>query len=516
MSQIIEQHVPCPCGKSSDAYCIYDDHEHCYSCGKHTKLNDFPPIPTAAPPLDENVTFEYLAWRGITRETMAHYKVKTKIDSAGQPYSLGFPYGDDTFKVRTIADKKFTFVPAGKPAKDTLFGLPYFSAGQSRSITVTEGELDALSAFQMLGSKFPVVSVRGASSAKKDCATARDYLNSFDRIYLCFDNDEPGQKAVKDVASLFDFNKIYHVKMSRFKDANEYLTNDAQEEFKSIWFNSKRFLPEGIISSFSEFDAILDQDDTKESITYPFPTLQRMTYGIRPGECTLFTALEGVGKTEVIRAIEVNLCRTTDHNVGIIHLEENERRILKGMANYELLVPCHLPDSNVPKEDIKAAYRKVFGRDDRVHAYGHFGSDDPEAIIDKIRFLVSACDCRYVFLDHITMVVTGLADQEQNKALDYLSTKLAMMVEDLNFGLVFISHVNDEGLTRGSRNISKVAHTWVHMDRNITAETEQQRNMTHLTLKKNRFAGRTGPAGKLLFDQSTFTIKEVTEGDLPF
>jgi hypothetical protein len=48
-------------------------------------------------------------------------------------------------------------------------------------------------------------------------------------------------------------------------------------------------------------------------------------------------------------------------------------------------------------------------------------ADDSEAIIDKVRFLASACDCKYMFLDHITMVVTGLLDADQTKLLDYLS-----------------------------------------------------------------------------------------------
>lgn len=503
-STIVDRHIPCPCGKSSDAYCTYDDgHGHCFSCGKTFQETDRGNTVSVT----GNFTYEYLPWRGISRETMASYKVLTKIAEDGKPHSIGYPYGEDSFKVRFLDKKDFTFV--NHQASAPLFGMAHFSAGQARAITITEGEADALSAFQMLGSKYPVVSVKGASSAKKDCTVARDYLNSFDRIYLCFDNDEPGQKAVREVASLFDFNKIYHVKPTRFKDANDYLQANAGEEFKSIWFNSKRFLPEGIISSFSDFAKIIKEGKNKETAPLPFPTLQGMTYGLRQGEATLFTALEGVGKTEVFRAIEVNLLRNTEHNLGIIHLEENEERMLKGIAGYDLGVPCHLPDSGIPDEEIITAYEKIIGRDDRLHAYGHFGSDDPEAIIDKIRFLVSACDCRYVFLDHITMVVTGLPDGEQTKALDYLSTKLAMMVEDLNFGLVFISHVNDEGLTRGSRNISKVAHTWVHMDRNVTAETDIQRNTTHLTVRKNRFAGRTGPAGRLVFDPSTFILKEV-------
>jgi len=32
-----------------------------------------------------------------------------------------------------------------------------------------------------------------------------------------------------------------------------------------------------------------------------------------------------------------------------------------------------------------------------------------------------------------------------------------MMVKELDFALIVVSHVNDDGLTRGSRNISKIA-----------------------------------------------------------
>jgi hypothetical protein len=102
-----------------------------------------------------------------------------------------------------------------------------------------------------------------------------------------------------------------------------------------------------------------------------------------------------------------------------------------------------------------------------------------------------------------TMVVTDLLDADQTKLLDYLSTKPDMLVQTLDFGLIFVSHVNDDGKTRGSRNISKIAHTWIHLDRNVVAETEEARNTTYLTVRNNRSAHRTGPAGVLVFDPST-------------
>jgi len=63
-----------------------------------------------------------------------------------------------------------------------------------------------------------------------------------------------------------------------------------------------------------------------------------------------------------------------------------------------------------------------------------------------------------------------------------------MLVQSLNFGVVFVSHVNDDGKTQGSRSISKIAHTWIHLDQNVAAETEEARNTTYLTVRKNRAA----------------------------
>lgn len=457
-------------------------------------------------------TQQYVPWRGVDRQTMEFYGVKTTVDASDTPIEISFPYSEGAAKVRKLASKNFLSI--GDMRNATLFGKSRFPAGSSRSVTITEGELDALSVYQMLGTGYPVVSVRSASSAESDCTKERDYLNSFERIYLCLDNDGPGQEAAKRIARLFDFNKVYQVKLSEHKDANAYLEARMGDVFKRIWWNSKRFLPEGILSTFAEFDQIIDEEKRQQSATYPFTTMQELTYGVRTGEITLFTAQEGIGKTEIIRAIEYHLLKTTEDNIGIIHLEEDKARNLKGLAGYELQTPCHLPDSQATPEDIKSALHCLFGKDERVHLYNHFGSDDPDVILDTVRFLAAACNCKYIFLDHITMVVSGLGDDDERKALDYISTRLAMMVKELDFALFLVSHVNDEGKTRGSRNISKIADCWIHLDRDKSAPTEDQRNTTYLHFNKNRFGARTGPGGKLFFDLATFTVRELDPTDM--
>lgn len=435
---------------------------------------------------------------------MEAYGVETKVSADGTPAAIAFPYGSIAI-VRTLPTK--SFVSKGDSSDVRLFGQDLFNRGSAKSITITEGAYDAMSVYEAFGSKYPCVSVRSASTARADCERAWDYLNSFENIYLLFDSDTPGTNAAAEVARLFDVNKVFQVQLSKWKDANDAYVADP-EALRKAWYNAKKFLPKGIVSGYKEIEDILKQESAQATASYPFPTLNDMAYGIRLGELVLFTALEKVGKTEVLRAIEYQLLKTTEDNVGIIHLEEQEKRSVQGLVGYELGSPVHLPDAGVSTEDQLLAFKKLTKKDGRLHFYTHFGSDDPDTILDVIRYLVGVCHCKYIFLDHITMLVTGFEDEDERKKLDYISTRLAMLTRELQFTLFLVSHVNDAGQTRGSRNIAKVADLIIHLDRDIEASDSVTRNTTRLTCRGNRYAGITGPAGTLVFDAKSYTIKE--------
>lgn len=445
---------------------------------------------------------------------MRVFDIRTKIDATGRPIEIGFPYPEkDAYKVRRLdVPKKESFRTTGPMGTPQLFGKDKFPPGSGKAITITEGEFDAASYYQVMGRQSPTVSVRSASSARNDCEENYQYLNSFEKIYLAFDNDEAGRRAKEAVAGLFDFNKVYDVHLA-LKDANDYLQQGRGDELRTLWFNAKRFLPEGVISTYAEVREILEGKGAEAIASFPFPTIQAMTYGIRPGEVVLLTAQEGIGKTEYLRAIEAHLLRTTEENIAIIHLEEQKDRSIKGIAGYELGIPCHIPDFGVSPDDIFAAYSRLTRRDERLHIYPHFDSDDPNTILDTIRFLVTACKCKFVLLDHITFLVTGAENEDERKVLDYLSTRMAKMADDLKFSLILVSHENDDGKTRGSRNVSKVADCRIRLERNLECDNPEERNTTRVTILKNRFGSHTGPAGFLYFDPGSFIIRELTEAD---
>lgn len=462
--------------------------------------------------------WQFLGARGVSEKTLRFYNCKVGINPKNNEVELlAFPHPNGRTLNKRLDRKEFFWTGVKSEDSDPpLFGMDKFPAGSAKAITITEGALDAASSYEMQGSKYPNVAVTSASSAKRECGQAFNYLNSFDKIYICFDNDLAGKEAAKAVARLFDFNKVYVVELQK-KDANDYIMAKSDREYEKIWWAAQRFMPEGILASYTQFDKIIDDDLEKPAAPYPFPRLQEMTYGARTGELVLLTAQEGIGKTEIMRALEYHFLKTTDDNIGIIHLEENKARTLKGLVGYEVQRPIHLPDHAISKEEIKKVLRGITKRDERVHIYSHYGSDDPDVILSTVRFMAGACGCKRIFLDHITMVVSGLAGDDERRALDYISTRLAMMTEELDFTLFLISHVNDEGQTRGSRNISKVADLRIDMSRDLATEDPVLRNTTFLKVSKNRYAGRTGPAGSLYFDPETYVLTEQDpENILPF
>lgn len=494
-------HKPCPCGESSDAYSVGDIGGKCFSCGKF-----FPRENTLSE--EGPFTYGFQDWRGVKAETFKKYNSPFKFATSGEAIALAFPYGKSARKVRLLKEKRF--FSQGDMKDASLFGMDVFPPASAEAVVVTEGELDSLSAYQM--GKMPSVSIRGASSAFADCSTNLDYLLSFKKIYLCFDNDDAGKVATAKVSALLG-PKAYHVKLTgKDKDANDFLRRDASDEFVNILFYSRRFIPDEIISSYAEVSRILRDAKTRPIITYPFPKLQEMTYGICQG-ITLFTAQEGQGKTEVIRAIEAHVLRTTDYNIGIIHLEESRRRSIQGLAGYELEQPVHLPDSSASIEDIFHGFQKITRRDERVYIINHFDSDNPGTALELIRFLVVKCDCHLIFLDHITQLVSALEGDDERKKLDFFSTKLEQMTQELDFSCLLVSHVNDEGRTRGSRYISKVANVRIDLERDHLSADPIERNKTQLIVSKNRDGAKTGPSSVLYFDPSKFTIREWSEED---
>jgi twinkle protein len=387
-------------------------------------------------------------------------------------------------------------------------------------ITITEGECDSMAADDMTGNRYFVVSVKsGADGAVKDCTEQFEYLNSFETIVVCMDTDQPkvnprtgavrypGQEAAQGVASLFPIGKVKVLTLREGKDANEYLQAGKSAQFVKEWFQAPAYSPAGLKIGKDMWDDIITERKV-QSVDYPFPGLNKQTYGIRLSELILVTADTGVGKTQFLKEIEYNILTQTDYGVGFLHLEEPNRDTALGLLSVHNNKPYHLPDTPRNPEELREAYEKVLNND-RVVIWDHFGSNDIHEVLAKIRHMHNL-GCKFIFLDHLSIIVSDQSGDER-KQLDEITTKLKMMCMELDISVVAVIHQNRNGMIRSSAGPEQLANIVIKLKRDKTEVDQWRRNVTTVTIEKNRFCGRTGPATMLFYNEFTGRLSELTE-----
>jgi twinkle protein len=375
----------------------------------------------------------------------------------------------------------------------------------------------------MQGSKYPVVSIRnGASAALKDCKAQYEYIDSFENIVIDFDADEPGQKAAQAVAELFG-GKVKVLKHKKgYKDAADYLKNNSGKEYVDAWWSAESYIPDGIIQGNSLWDVVSTPIE-KADCDYPYEALNKLTYGIRKGELVMVTAGSGLGKSQFLREIVWHILNKTPDNIGLMFLEEGVRKTARSLMSLAVNRPIHLPDVEVTPEELKDAFDRTLGTD-RLYLFDHFGSTSLENIINRVRYMAKGLNCGYVFLDHLSIIVSGGDVGDERKALDAIMTKLRMLVQETGISLICVSHLkrpeakgHEEGAAtslaqlRGSGAIAQLSDIVIGLERNGQATDMIERNTTHVRVLKNRFSGFTGAAGHLLYQSHTGRMLETTE-----
>lgn len=498
----VESHIPCPMCSSSDAYTVYDDgHGWCHSCNKGVF-----PQGVKLKPEDLEAVY-HNEFRGINSTVCEFLNIKTYVDEGGHPIFREYVYPTGS-KFRNIADKKF-WMKGKVPA---LGGTHLFNAGSAHYITVVEGEEDAAAAYQMLndGKKtvYPVVWLTSASIPNGAREEIYAYLSKFTTVKLAFEDDAGGSEAglrAKQILAEMLPNKIREVPLTKHKDANDYLINGDEKEFTQAWTNASIYTTEGIYHTEEDVKAILSDDETGSYIETPFPDLNKLIKGVSLNCVTLITGMEGLGKTELLRALEYEVV-ATGTPIAVLHHEETKKTIYKGYACYELWQNCRDPDNPVPIDTIADAVGKMSDGFNNLFVFEFKNDPDVNIIMEKINYLVKVCGVKYIFMDPINQFSPTDGKTTHVEFLDDLSKRLAKYVAENNVGVVITAHVDDEGRTRNSRMISKECSVRIDVDRDHLSEDADERNTTHLMVSKNRPFSTTGPAGSVYFDPDVFVM----------
>ena len=438
------------------------------------------------------------------------------------------------YKVRELP-KKFRTV--GDTKKCELFGQHLFEGRgeyankvNKKFVILTEGELEAIAiqqAMQEHGNNSFINAVVSLPNGANTRAVKDNYefLNSFESVIIALDMDEAGEKASKEIAQILPMGKG-KIAMFSEKDACDMLKRGKDAELAKLIWTAKSYTPAGIISGEGLWETV-SKPLEDSSIEYPWHGLNEVTNGIRTSELVTLVSGSGMGKSEFARAIMYHILNTTDDNVGGMFLEESVRKTGLALMSFEAKKLLHLPNVERTEDEMKEAFEKTLGTG-RVFLFDSFGSNDIETVCSNISYLAKVAGCKYIFLDHVSIMVSGGGHGDERKALDEIATKLRTLVQELDISLFIISHLkrvdgdgHEEGHQtslshiRGSAGIGQLSDIVIGLERNNQHEDPQERNTTTLRVLKNRFNGRTQAAARVHFNSYTGELTEVFEEDEP-
>ena len=497
-------HEPCiNCG-SSDANSVYSDgHKFCFVCQTYTHPDGDNHTHQMSKTIHLKGSAERLQKRNITEKTCQFYKIYRDEDT------LRFHYftSDGVLQGAKIKTKKKVFTYEGV-STDTLFGQHLFP-NSGRRIVVTEGELDAASCYEAMPG-WPMVSLpHGAASAKKDIQKQIPLFQGYEEIVLFFDNDGPGRKATEEACSVLPPGKVKVARLDSYKDASDALIDNQADLIRQAIWNAKPYRPDGIIDGKSLLKLVTTPQQPCEH-EYHFKGLQQKLHGIRYGELTTITAGSGTGKTSFCRELAANLCESGE-SVGILELEASNRRTALGLMSVVVGKPLHIGEYE--EEELNSAFEHSIANWN-LYCFDGFGSYDPDLVYSRIEYMACGLECRVIFLDHLSILLSGL-DGDERRMIDTTMTRLRSLVERTGIALFLVSHLrrtnsdtNHEegarvtlGQLRGSAAIAQLSDTVIALERD--QQTDSERSLTTVRILKNRYSGETGIACELEYDLNT-------------
>jgi twinkle protein len=476
------RHEPCENCGSSDGKSLYSDgHTFCFVCHHYVHGDGTVKHNTMTTHVQLQGSAGRLQKRGISEQTCEKFKCYRD----GEKLRFYYFSSDGALQGAKVKGKDKTFTCEGKV--NSLYGIQLFrhkTTNKQKKIVITEGEMDCLSVWEAQPN-WDVVSIpNGAQSAKKAIQNNYEWLNHYDKIVLFFDNDSAGRKAAEDCAGVLPPGKVYIGHTEDYKDASEALQAGDSEAIRAVCnFDHQLYRPDGIVDGKTLLD-LVSQPSKPCDHEYPFTGLQKLTHGVRYGELITITAATGAGKSSFCRELCTHFLQNGER-VGYLALEESNRRTALGLMSSAVSKPLHIGE----------------------HDY------------NRIEYLASGLDCRIVFLDHLSILLSGL-EGEERRMIDQTMTKLRSLVERTGIALFLVSHLrrtqtdhaHEEGARvtigqlRGSASIAQLSDGVIALERDQQSGSEH--STTTVRVLKNRYSGETGVAGQLTYDLDTCKFTE--------
>lgn len=414
-----------------------------------------------------------------------------------------FPYAVNgkiiRIKYRNMTDKKkmrFSAIPESEKEK---FKTPFWNQQiwpVSDYLIVTEGELDAV-AIAQLGLKQVVSLPNGAGSVQTTFRNHYDYLQRFDEIYLAFDMDEAGEKAVAEAKKLIPPQKFRRIVFpAPSKDANDWVRDDPgvdKEDLEHLMRNAERICVDEIVHLKDLPECFFDAIDPGASTGWT--ELDNILGGIRPKEVTVISAETGAGKTTFCVNLICNVLKSQSGGFWINSWEMDYRQIVRKIASQVLGYRFKTEGFNSHQRD---KFREWM-RSHNVFINPKRSNADVKTLRKQIELASVVYDVRYVMVDHLDFVSDTSKAKETHEQIKEVVSEIHDMAMTYDVHIFLIAHMKQNaviggkphmGLLKGSSSIKQYANNILMLDKKDTASAPDNRVI--VIVEKNRFFGTRG------------------------
>ncbi len=487
-------------------------------------------------------TTEGRNYRGIRSEIYAKYWIRHIYDpDSGELLRQYYPNTEDYrftgYKCREIPKNFNNPYHLGKFGVDCdLFGQFLFKNPNSKICLVVGGEIDAVSAYQMLkddaisrGKDYDPVVVSPVAGEKSLAAQVKkqyEWFMKFEKIVLCLDNDEAGQKAIAAAAKALPKNKVFIMNMS-LKDPNEYLVQGKQKQWINAFFNNYAYAPVGVAGSDQLYEGILENALVPRIMFPPFMTgINEKTKGI-PGTGKIINigSASSIGKTTFINEILYYWIFNSPYMMGVVSMELDKAEYGEVMLSRHISRKLALMDNQQEKHrylqdaSVRERAEHLFKKEDGSPRW--YLVDDRDGTLkqlqETVEELVVGYDCKVIVLDPLQDLLDGLNNEEQAVFMKWeKSLKKSHGVTFCNVNHVRKAAAGKESGSAGawiteedfagSSTIFKSADLNILLMRDKYNDDEIIKNTTHTVISKCRWTGFTGSSGDIYYDNMTHTL----------
>lgn len=446
---------------------------------------------------------DYIKLRGISQESIDKRQV-----AADEKGNIVFPYYENGEVVMMKFRRPGKYRGKGMKAwrseggKPVLWGIDLCDI--SKPLIITEGEYDTM-VLDTVGIE-NAVSVPSGAEDLTWIEICWDWLQNFNKIILFGDNDEAGQKMIKNVIVRLGEDRCYIVDYEG-KDANELLYRQGADAVREAVENAKLPRVEGLLNlaDVVPYD-VSKVDRVRSNIRW----LDGAIGGFVMGELSVWTGKRGEGKSTflgqtMIEAIDqdVNVCvysgeLRADRFQYWIHLQ------MAGKDNIKQYVD-DVRERNVAYVDKETAKKIKAWYDGKFWLYDNsYAAQNAEAkgILKIFEYAVKRYGCRVFLVDNLmtSRFDTGNDSNYYRQQSNFVG-ELVSFAKTYNVHVHLVAHPRKTSGKLENDDISGIGDITNRADNVLVIEREDKDVSSILRVIKNRSDGCMNEKIGMLFDK---------------